>query len=85
MNNRLPEISMPLHGILIQDPKDGGFTSILAEFPEVIAEGETEQEAHENLMAAFKSILAFKREEFDAENTYQGVHVKQQTFNFALK
>ena len=85
MKDRFPQVSMPIHGILIQDPKDGGFTSLLAEFPEVIAEGETEQEAHENLMHAFKTILAFKREEFDADHSYQGINIKQQTFNFALK
>ena len=83
--NKRHVIEMPLHGILIQDTTDGGYTSLLAEFPEVIAEGETEEEARNNLMQAFKVVLDFKREEFNAEHYYQGANIKQQTFNFALK
>ena len=49
MSRKNNKKSITFTGILIQDPDDKGYTTYLAEFPEVIAEGETEEEAANNL------------------------------------
>ena len=56
-----------LIGILIQDPEDNGFTAYFAEFPEVIAEGNTEAEAKTNLIHALKIMLETKRSEMTSD------------------
>jgi len=49
---------IPLKLILVEDPKVGGYTSFFAQFPEILAQGETEDEATENL---FKTVsIVFK-------------------------
>jgi predicted RNase H-like HicB family nuclease len=50
-------------GVLVQDEKTGGFTSYFAELPEVIAEGDTEDEAIKHLFEALQSVLEFRKEE----------------------
>ncbi len=63
-----------LTGILIQDPKVGGFTAFLAGMPEVIAEGDNEEEAMVNLFEAFSTIMNLKVEE--ALNGTEGIITK---------
>lgn len=72
-----------LTGILIQDPKDSGFTAYFAEFPEVIAEGTTEKEAKNNLITALKTVLEIKRSEMTADNDGHN-HGKVSSFAYPL-
>lgn len=45
---------------------DGGFTVIAAKLPGVISEGDTENEAMENIIDAFReSILSYQEDEID--------------------
>lgn len=53
-----------LNAIFIQDPSSGGFTSFFAEIPEVMAQGETQNEAMENLMIIMKAAMSDKGSEF---------------------
>lgn len=57
-----PKVS--LTGILIQDTEGGGFTAFFAEFPEAVAEGETELEVQKNLFAALSNVLEVKKDDF---------------------
>ncbi|WP_169579749.1 type II toxin-antitoxin system HicB family antitoxin [Runella zeae] len=59
--------TISLTAVLIRDPNDGGFTSYIAELPEVVAEGNTDEESVENLMSALKTMLMFKRDEASQE------------------
>lgn len=65
--------TISLTAVLIKDPTDGGFTSYIAELPEVVAEGNTDEESMDNLMGALKSMLIFKREEASQEEHEGGI------------
>lgn len=54
-------------GVLIQD-EDKGYTAYIAEFPEIIAEGDNEEEAKDNLFDAFRLMLDFKKENMSINN-----------------
>ncbi len=43
--------------VMVKDPNIGGFTGHLAQFPNIITEGETEDETIENIMNAFHDIM----------------------------
>ncbi len=43
--------------VMVKDPKIGGFTGHLAQFPNIITEGETEDDTLENIMNAFHDIM----------------------------
>lgn len=49
--------TIELQAILIPDKKLGGFTAYFERFPEVIAEGDSEDEALQNLKDAFFFML----------------------------
>lgn len=67
---KMSNIEAPvITSILIQDPDDNGFTSYFAEFPEVIAEGDTEDEAKKNLIEALIVMLEIKRSEMKSTAT----------------
>ena len=44
----------------LEPAEEGGFTATLKEFPEVISEGEDQEEALANLMDALGTYLAWK-------------------------
>ncbi len=53
---------LKLHGVVVESLK-GGYTGYFSEFPEAIAEGETEAEMQSNLLEALREVLSYKREE----------------------
>jgi predicted RNase H-like HicB family nuclease len=53
---------MPLT-VQFQAAEEGGYTVRIKEFPGVISEGETKQEAVSNLMDALATYLAWKAEQ----------------------
>lgn len=53
-----------LNGIII--PDSGRFTAYFEEFPDVTAEGDTEEEVKNNLMIALKVVLKEKQKEASA-------------------
>lgn len=63
--NAKPKLSIT--GVVIQDPGGNGYTAYFAEFPEVIAQGDTEDEAIINAFDALKVIFDFRKEEYENE------------------
>lgn len=61
-----------LTGILLEDKK-GGYTAWLKEFPGVVAEGDTENEAQANLVSALMGLLSitFKTIDEDKIKSYE--------------
>ncbi len=51
---------LKLHGVVIESQK-GGYTGYFSEFPEAIAEGETEEEVRKNMFDALIEIISFKK------------------------
>lgn len=59
-----------LTGVVVQDAKTSGFTAYLLEIPEVIAEGNSEEEVKKTLFENLQTVLEFKREDY--ENEFRG-------------
>lgn len=52
-----------LTAVLIEDEKVGGYTAYLEKFPNVISEGDTQEEAVDNLKSAFFTMLEYRSRE----------------------
>ncbi len=50
------------YSIILEPQEDGGFTVLVPALPEVVTEGETEQEALANAQEAIQAILEFRRD-----------------------
>lgn len=74
------ENHLQLNAVFVES-HEGGFTGYFVEFPEAIAEGETQAEVEINLVDALKSILEYRKEA--NENAYfEGKTTKQ--FNLEI-
>jgi predicted RNase H-like HicB family nuclease len=49
-----------LDAILVEDPTLGGFTAFFKQFPNIISEGETEEEAIQNLLNAIHDVFNYQ-------------------------
>lgn len=77
------KVTFNLTGILIKDETDRGYTAYFAEFPEAIADGSTIDDAHTNLIDAFKVMLETRRlESYPSDKAVGGII--QQNFEFEL-
>jgi predicted RNase H-like HicB family nuclease len=45
--------------IYVQDPSVGGYTAFLSDFPEIVTEGETIEEAQQNLWNTIFDVLKY--------------------------
>ena len=72
----ITEGKLSLHGVVIQS-QQSGFTGYFTEFPEAIAEGETEEEVKKNLFEALMEVLSYKREQ-------SGVQSKEGSSSFEV-
>jgi len=52
-------LTIPVTPIYVEDPK-GGFTIFFKEFPNVISEGETKEEALNNLQRTMHDVFSYK-------------------------
>ena len=52
-------LTIPVTPIYVEDPK-GGFTIFFKEFPNVISEGETKEEALDNLQRTMHDVFSYK-------------------------
>ena len=48
--------------VILEPQQDGGFTVLVPALPEVVTEGDTEQEALANAEEAIRAIVAYRRE-----------------------
>ncbi len=48
--------------IILEPQEDGGFTVLVPALPEVVTEGDSEEEALANAQEAIRAIIAFRRE-----------------------
>ena len=77
------KVTINLTGILIKDSKDKGFTAYFAEFPEAIADGNSLEDAQQNLFEAFKIMLESRKlESYNDDKSVGGII--QQNFEFQL-
>jgi antitoxin HicB len=48
--------------VVLEPQEDGGFTVLVPALPEVVTEGNTEEEALSNAREAIRAILAYRRD-----------------------
>jgi antitoxin HicB len=48
--------------VILEPQEEGGFTVLVPALPEVVTEGDTEQEALANAQEAIRAILAYRRD-----------------------
>lgn len=76
---------MSLTALFIQDPEDKGFTGFFKEFPNAVAEGDTEEEVKTNLFKALSYMLKFNREDVESEALKRerlGINVIEKSYDF---
>ena len=49
--------------VVLEPQRDGGFTVLVPALPEVVTEGDTEQEALANAEEAIRAVLAYRRDQ----------------------
>ncbi len=52
---------LELTAVFVEDEEEGGFVAYIAEMEGVITQGETYEEARENLLDAFKEFMLYKQ------------------------
>ena len=53
-------ITIPVTPIYVEDEKIGGYTIFFKEFPDIISEGETKEDALDNLMKTVHDVFKYK-------------------------
>lgn len=53
--------NIELTGIFVKDAGDNGYTAFFAQFPNIIAEGDTEEEATENLIHTVQTVFQHQK------------------------
>ena len=75
-------LHIPLNAVLVGDPKIGGFTAYFKQFPDIIAEGETDDEAMKNLTNAVYDVFAFKGHILPETDSNYKIIEKTASFSF---
>lgn len=63
--------------VVLESNPEGGFTARCVEIPGAISEGETEEEAMENVADAIQLILAARREEAERQARVTGSSLRR--------
>jgi antitoxin HicB len=51
-----------IYSVVLEPQEDGGFTVLVPAFPEVVTEGDNEEEALANASEAIRAILEYRRD-----------------------
>ena len=71
--------NIELTGIFVKDPNDNGYTAFFAQLPNIIAEGDTENEATENLIHTVQTVFQHQKNMEIKQD-----HVITKQFNLSL-
>lgn len=70
--------------LLIEDPLDNGYTALFAEFPNIIAEGDTKEDAKKKLFEVAESVFDFKRKQALSGDLLKNTHFSVEPYNAEL-
>ncbi len=74
-----------LTGIFVEDPKSKGYTAFFAQFPNIIAEGDTQEDASQNLLRLLRvSFEHQKNSELQNNHASNYGKVITKSFEFAM-
>jgi len=76
-------LKIPLTIIMVKDPNTGGFTAFFKQFPEIIAEGDSDKDVIKNLMNAVHDVFQFKNQ-IKSEQTDNSSNIIERSVNFCL-
>lgn len=75
---------LQLTGVFVQDPEGKGYTAFFAQFPNIIAEGDTPEAATQNLIVAVSTVFEYQKN-VELKNTDEcGGKVFTKTFDANL-
>jgi predicted RNase H-like HicB family nuclease len=77
--------NISLTAIMVEDPNIGGYTAFFKQFPDIITEGETQDEAMNNLMYALHDVLLHKSKIKSDDYDIERYHVIEKPLNFTSK
>lgn len=70
--------------VMIQDKEDGGYTAFFAEFPDVIAEGDSKEEVEKNLLQTMLAVSKHKMQNIQSKLKADNVTTKPMNFELEL-
>lgn len=79
------KISVNFELIMVEDPKIGGFSGHLVQFPNIIAEGQTEKELIENLFNMIHDVMSYEYSLSEPPKQTNGVIRKSLNLNTSLE
>lgn len=79
---KVRHLNIPLNAVLVEDPKIGGYTAYFKQFPDIIAEGETDDEAMRNLTNAVYDVFMFKGHKLTETDSNYKIIDKTASFSF---
>ncbi|MDI9312661.1 MAG: hypothetical protein QM541_16085 [Flavobacterium sp.] len=71
--------NLQLTGIFVQDPHDKGFTAFFTQLPNIIAEGDNEEDATKNLIQTVQTVF-----EHQKKNNSPQSNVITKQFNLSI-
>lgn len=75
--------NIELTAVFVADPKKG-FTAFFAQLPNILAEGNTEEEASRNLFDTFKKVFEYQKiKEIEGGDRCMNTHVTTKNFNLS--
>lgn len=68
--------------IMVEDPKIKGYTAFFKQFPNIIAEGDSDEEASMNLMNAVHDVFEFQNMKENNNNLSADYKIIERPLNF---
>ena len=76
------DFNLPLTVIMVEDPKIGGYTAFFKQFPNIIAEGDNDEDAMNNLMNAIYDVFRYQEENYKNEEINPAYRIIEKPVNF---
>jgi hypothetical protein len=74
--------NLPLTVIMVEDPKIGGYTAFFKQFPNIVAEGDSDKSAMNNLMNAVHDVFTYQGENENLDEIDGSINVIERPINF---
>ena len=76
------EFTLSFNAILVQDKSHNGFTAYFKQFPNIIAEGDNEQDALKNLFNALHDVFKHKSDSASTPKQFDHLKVVERSVDF---
>lgn len=84
-NTLMKPNELELTGVFVQDTAGAGYTAFFAQLPNIIAEGDTESEAAQNLIEAVRSVFEHQKNiDFKQDDICKNSQITTKSYNLAF-